>query len=98
MIVDYIDKEGFRRRVELPDGSKSDPSEGIPLSLNVDELFSDCSKEFRIRIVNELWNQGLVEPKHFFENDAIIRIRAALLAAIKYDTILIQTFAMGDRK
>lgn len=91
--VDFIDDEGIQRRVLLPDDTAASVDEGIPRSLRVDELYSTASLAFRVRLVQELWNRGLVEPCDFLRPEAPELIRSALLAAVKMDTFDILTFA-----
>jgi|GEM_PF-4456549 hypothetical protein len=98
MIIDYTDAQGIKRRVELPEGSKASPGEGIPKSVDIDELYQDAPFEFRKRLVEELWNVGLIEENDFNAGDAPNRIRAALLAAIKFDTMSIISFVKSLRR
>lgn len=97
--LDYIDEDGIKRRVRLP-SNDVDPSEGIPLSLDIDrmEVFKECPLEFRRRLIAELWAQGLVEPSDFIGLDKAEKIRRALLAAVKGDTMLIITFAQENMR
>lgn len=90
--IDYLDTNNIKRRVLVP-SKDVDPSEGIPLSLDVDRLFADAPLGFRQRLVAELWAQGLIEKADFLTDTAANRIRAALLAAIKGDTVEIINFA-----
>lgn len=90
--VDYADASGIKRRVLLPDGI-SDPREGIPVSLDVDSLYSHCSLEFRRALVDELWARDLVEPCDFKRPGAAELIRASLLAVAKQDALSIISFA-----
>jgi len=93
-VLDYLDEQKIKRRVLVPVGA--DPSEGIPLSLDVDQLYADCSLEFRQRLVAELWAVGLIEKKDFDNPNAGVLIRSALLAAIKSDTVMIINFARSQ--
>ena len=97
--LDYMDDDGIKRRVRLP-SNDVDPSEGIPLSLDVDRMpiFQECPLEFRRRLVAELWAQELVEPKDFIGLDKTDKIRRALLAAVKGDTMQIITFAQENTR
>lgn len=95
--VDYIDDAGIHRRVHLPDESNS-LEEGIPLGLRVDELFEDASSAFRQRLMQELHERGLVEPGDFLLPGSPEMVRAALLAAIKRDTLDIITFAKEESR
>lgn len=89
-IVDYIDDHGIKRRVIVP--ADVDPSEGIRLSCDIDRLYEDAPKDFVIRLVNELWAVGLVTKDDFAKPGAADRIRAALLSAVKHDTVSIMNF------
>lgn len=90
-VVDYLDENNIKRRVLVPDGV--DASEGIPLSLDVDRLYPDTPIEFRRRLVLELHALGLVEKADFLAPDAANKIRSALLATVKSDTVTIINFA-----
>lgn len=95
-IVDYLDDDNIKRRVLVPQGVESvPPSEGVPLSLDVDRLYADCPLAFRQRLVAELWAQGLIQKDDFLSPSAAERIRAALLATVKSDTVAIINFAKG---
>ncbi len=90
-VVDYLDEQKIKRRVLVPVGA--DPGEGIPLSLDVDQLYADCPLSFRQRLVTELWAVGLIEKKDFDNPNAGNLIRSALLATVKSDTVKIINFA-----
>ena len=93
-VVDYVDDNGIKRRVLVPQQAESvAPAEGVPLSLDVDRLYADCPLAFRQRLVTELWAVGLVQKADFLAPDAANRIRAALLATVKQDTVAIINFA-----
>jgi hypothetical protein len=91
IVIEYRDTDGILRRVLAPE--TADPSEGVPLSLPVDELYWHMPLDFRQRLVKELWAVGLVEPKDFLAAGAAERIRAALLSVVKHDVFDIQKFA-----
>jgi hypothetical protein len=90
--VDYVDGDGFRRRALVPDEA-ADPAEGIPVSLPVELLYQHMPLAFQIALVNELWAVGLVEPADFLRSDALPKIRAALLAVVRKDTLDILNLA-----
>lgn len=90
--ADYIDDKGIQRRVELPSGS-TNYKEGIPVSLDVDRVFSHCSIDFRRNLVAELWAHGLIEPCDFLVAGAPEKVRSAIQACIKLDTLDIITLA-----
>lgn len=95
--LDYLDSDDIKRRVRLP-SRDVEPSEGIPLSLDVDRIpaYQACPLAFRKRLVDELWARGLVEPKDFIGLDKAEKIRAALLSTVKADTMTIITFAQEN--
>ena len=95
-IVDYTDDEGFKRRV-LVSNIETDLKEGIPLSLDVDRLYPDAPLAFRRQLNNELWDQELIVAQDFLQPNAPNRIRSALLATVKHDTMAIITFAQENK-
>lgn len=90
--VDYVDSDGIQRRVELPAGV-SNYAEGIPVSLDADRLFVDCSPDFRRKLVQELWARGVVEPCDCLKPGAAELITAAIRSAVKVDALDIITLA-----
>ncbi len=90
--LDYVDQEGIKRRVRVPD-AYTDPVEGIPVSVPVDNLYLHMPLAFRVALVNELWAVGLIEPADFAAGNAPERVRAALLAVVKHDTFDILNLA-----
>lgn len=90
--VDYTDKDGIKRRVLLPAGDHN-VNEGIPISLDLDSLYGHCPVEYRRILTDELWARGLIEPCDFNRPGASELIRAAILAAVKRDTLDIQSLA-----
>lgn len=90
--VDYIDKDGIKRRVLIPVGV-TDLSEGIPISLPVDSLYYDCSIEFRRLLIDELWARGVIEPCDFKKAGAGELITAALRSAVRHDALDIISLA-----
>lgn len=86
--VDYTDALGIPRRVLLPDeASGIDPSEGIPLSLDLDDLYAHMPPDFLRRLYTELWARGLVEPQDYLRPGAADLFMAALRAVVKYDAL-----------
>lgn len=93
-VVDYVDTEGIHRRVKLPaNQAHNDPSEGIPLSLDLSDYFEGATPAFIARVQNELWAVGLIEPTDYLKAGAGEKIKAALLSALKIDTIGVQAYA-----
>lgn len=95
--VDFVDSDGIKRRVMIPPGVTA-YDEGIPVSLDADRLYLNCSLDFRRRLVDELWARGLVEPCDFKRPGAPELTRAAVQAALKADTLAILTLADVDCK
>jgi hypothetical protein len=91
-LVDYVDEQGIPRRVWLPDEGGL-PQEGIPASINLDELYAHAPHEFKVKLYQALWDVNLIQPKDFFAPGAPERIRAALLSVIREDLYSIQAKA-----
>lgn len=93
MIVDYTDSDGILRRVRIPDSGAFDLTEGIPVSLPVDQLYMHMPIEFRRELVNTLWEMGFIEPRTFLNPGAAERIRAVILSIVKHDVFDIMSLA-----
>lgn len=91
--LDYIDEHGIRRRVLVSPEVEVEPSEGVPVSLPVDELYEHMPIAFRQRLMEELWNNGLIEPGDFLRPGAAEKIRAVWLSIVKKDVFDIQQLA-----
>ena len=83
--IDYRDADGIQRRVALPDESTIDPSEGLPVSLNLDMLFEGLPHHFRVAFYQALWDVGLIEPCDYTRPGASDLFRRAMMIAIKQD-------------
>lgn len=94
---DYTDDNGVYRRVLLPD-EYSFPSEGIPVSLPLEKLFSHMPPEFIAELSKALWNRGLVEPSDFFKPGAAELTRSALMDVLKHDALSIISLAKSEMK
>ena len=90
--VDYVDERGIRRRVLLPKEGL-DPAEGIPLSLDIAQLYSHMPPEFLVRLSEALFARGLVEPADFFKPGAHEQTRDAVLDVTRYDALSIISLA-----
>lgn len=84
--VDYTDGDGLQKRVALPPGNKA-YEEGIPVSLDLDQLYGDCPLSFRKRLADELFARGLKEPTDFVRPGAAELVRAAVLGAVRRDAL-----------
>jgi hypothetical protein len=91
--IDYRDEHGIDRRVLVPEDDGANPSEGVPLSLDVDSLYEHMPIKFRQQLVKELWARNLIEPADFLRPGAAELIRAALLSVVKRDTMDILNLA-----
>jgi hypothetical protein len=90
--VDTLTADGVKVRVLVPEGG-GDPSEGIPVSLDMFEIFPDAPVSFVKRLTEELWALDLVEAWDFTRPGASDKVRSALLAAVKRDTLDIMALA-----
>lgn len=84
------------RRVLLPNDDAL-PSEGIPLSLDVGQLYAHMPVEFVARLVESLWARGLVEPDDFFKPGAHELCRDAVMDTVKFDALSIISLARSMR-
>ncbi len=91
--IDYRDELGIDRRVLVPEDDGANPSEGVPLSLDVDSLYEHMPVKFRQQLIKELWARNLIEPTDFLRPGAAELIRAALLSVVKRDTMDILNLA-----
>lgn len=89
---DYYDERGIKRRVLVPD-ENAPLSEGIPISLPVDNLYHSAPTDFVVRLVNALFARELIEPEDFFKPGAAELTRNALLDSLKFDAMNIITLA-----
>lgn len=89
---DYYDERGIKRRVLVP--SDDIPlSEGIPVSLPLENLYVDAPTEFVVRLTNALFARGLVEPEDFMKPGAAELVRVALLDTLRFDAQSIVSLA-----
>lgn len=93
-MLDYTDDEGFMVRVFIPEGMEYDhPSEGIPLSLDLREVYPDVPVEFLRKLNESLWAVGLILPSDYTKPGAAEKVRSAILSATRFDTMTILTEA-----
>jgi|SRR5579864_88621 len=97
VIKDYRDESGIMRRVLLPDDNAL-VSEGVPLSLDITQLYSHMPIEFVARLSQALWDRGLVEPTDFFKPGAHELCRDAVLDTVKFDALSIVSLARSMRE
>jgi len=91
--VDFTDSAGRKRRALVPAGDGFKPEEGIPLSLDLDDLYPDAPVVFLTRLHNELWERGLIEPQDFLRPGAPETFKRALLSVIRLDFMTIKQLA-----
>lgn len=86
--VDYTSAEGLPQRSLIPeDANGIPPEEGIPVHLDLDQLYGHLPLEFRQRLYAALHARGLVEPRDFLQGDSAERYMAALRSVIKRDAL-----------
>lgn len=93
--ADYTDPDGIPRRVLLPPG-ETDTSLGIPISLDLSELYAHMPDDFLPRLYTALHAQGLVEAGDYLTAGADQRFKAALLSVIRNDFLSVQTIAKQE--
>lgn len=91
--VDYVDDEGRKRRVLLPDDDQLNPTEGIPVSIELDSLFEGASSELLAALHNSLWVQGLIEADDYFKPGAPERYKRAFLSVIRMQFVYAKQLA-----
>lgn len=94
--VDYIDGAGRKRRSLIPDGSGIPGEEGIPLSLDLDDLYPEAPEAFLTQLHNELWSRGLIEARDFLRPGAPEDFKRAVLGVIRLDFTRVKQIASED--
>lgn len=92
----FKDDAGVPRVVFVPDGE--DPKMGIPVSLDLTELYGHMPKSFQKALYEALHAQGLITPADFFTRDAADRYARALRSVIKHDFLSVQAIAQKEIK
>lgn len=92
MILDYTDKAGYPRRVEIPYGD-IDPTLGIPISVDWEAL--EFPEPLKLKLAHELFGRGLVSVHDFKQPQAIKQIFASLQAVLRIDATTIQNMLIG---
>lgn len=89
---DYIDDDGLHCRVLVP--SDDVPvNEGVPLHLDLVQIYNHMPMEFVVRLSNALYARGLIEPQDFMKPGAAELTRNALIDVTKHDALSIIGFA-----
>ena len=91
--IDYVDSAGRKRRSLIPNGSGIPGEEGIPLSLDLDDLYPDAPEWMMTQLHNELWARGLIEPRDFLQPGAPEHFKRAMLSVIRLDFTRIKQLA-----
>lgn len=91
----YIRPDGVQQRVLVPEGS-TNLAAGIPVSLDISQLFQHMPDEFVVEFTAALHEQGLVKPADYFQKGAADRYKAALLMVIRHDFLSIQALAQKE--
>jgi hypothetical protein len=92
---DFTDTDGVPRRVLLPHG-ETDTSMGIPVSLDLSEVYGHMPDDFQTRLYTALHAQGLVEAGDYLKAGADQRFKAAMLSVIRNDFLSVQTIAKQE--
>lgn len=92
---DYTTPDGVPTRVLVPEGS-TDLAAGIPVSLDVSQLYEHMPHQFVVEFTAALHAQGLVKPADYFVIGASDRYKAALLMIIRHDFLSIQALAKQE--
>lgn len=90
--VDYRDERGIKRRSLIP-YEGVDPTEGIPLSLPIEQVYPDMPDSFIVRLTDALFERGIVEPADYFRAGAPELVRGAILDVAKHDALTIISLA-----
>jgi len=89
---DYRDESGIMHRVLLPHDDAL-VSEGIPISVEIRQLYDNAPLDFVVRLSNALWDRGLIEPSDFFKPGAHELTRDAFLSCVREDALSIISLA-----
>jgi hypothetical protein len=93
-VIDYQDADGVPHRVALPDGRDDiPPAEGLPVSLNLDMLYTELEPEFRRNFYIALWNMGLIQPCDYLRPGASELFRRAFNSAIRTEFFRVMALA-----
>lgn len=91
----YTNPDGVQSVVLVPEGSEN-LAAGIPVSLDISQLFEHMPKEFVVSFTAALHEQGLIKPADYFQAGASDRYKAALLMVIRNDFLSIQALAQKE--
>lgn len=91
----FQDGSGIPRVVLLPP-HETDKRRGIPLSLDLGELYGHMPPEFVAALTQALHRHGLVEAKDYFKKGAAEAYQRALRDVLKHDFQSIQALAKKE--
>lgn len=91
----YTDEQNIPRVVMLPEG-ETDPTLGIPASLDLTPLYGHLPAEFQARLYQGLHARGLIEPADYLKPRAAEAFRSAMLSAIKHDFMSVLALAQEE--
>jgi len=89
---DYRGEDGIMRRVLLPHDDAV-TSEGVPVSVDIGQLYPHAPPEFVARLSQALFDRGLIEPRDFLRPGAHELTRDAFLDVIREDALSIVSLA-----
>jgi len=91
----YTAPDGVPSVVLIPEDA-NDLSAGIPVSLDVSNLYTHMPHEFVVEFTAALHAQGLVKPSDYFQKGASDRYKAAVFMVIRNDFLSIQALAKKE--
>ena len=97
VIKDYTDADGVKHRVLVPN-EDSIVEEGVPVSLDIRQLYSHMPPGFVAKLTEALWSRGLIEPADYFKPGAHELTRDAILDMVRFDALSIISLARSMRE
>src|ERR1041385_6969138 len=91
----YVDASGIPMRVLVPEGT-TDLSVGIPVSLDISELYEHMPPSFVVDLTKALHTVGLVKAQDYFQPGASDKYKQALLMVIRSDFLTLQAKAKTE--
>jgi hypothetical protein len=91
----YQDGSGIPRVVLIPP-NEPDLNTGIPISLDLSELYGHMPQSFQAALYKALHAQGLIEPADFFKPGASDRYQRAMRDVIKHDFLNVLAVAKKE--
>ena len=91
----HVDSTGIPTRVLVPP-EETNLDTGIPVSLDVSQLYAHMPHDFVVEFTAALHAQGLVKPQDYFVAGASDRYKAAFLMVIRHDFLSLQAIAKQE--